>query len=368
LSETKCQAQSAKENKSLDKTLFFSGQPRSFALFGLHFILFFDSMKGDCMKNTDNNRSKQAENQIWKGATVGAILAGSTAAALTNDGKRQNGRFRSFLASRKWFVCAVVFLVVCVLATSFLLVGQFDQYLYRKEHDIEIDLLSEPGFEMDDGSGNMVFSTTSVDSLFQASYTGGEDSNVTVLSSKGDDVIAPGTQGEYTFRLKNTEDVELYYSFVIDGLLSVENSEHLIPVQVRLKGAEGDYLIGSDDAWEDIVNLHDISDAGTLKGNSSRYYTLEWQWPFERGNDVFDTMLGNGELTLDGSPDATFGQEINFSLQIETFSMLPVEDRTPFTIFFDRALPVLLIVSLCLLLFTLVAVIKYRTTDKRAKS
>ncbi len=320
------------------------------------------------MKQRDTKKSKEKDTHIWKLTTLGAILAGGTAAALTHDGKRQRGRFAAFLASRKWFVCAVVFLAICVLATSFLLVGQLDQYLYRKEHDIEIDLLSEPGFEMDDGSGNMIFSTTSVDSLFQASYTNDDGSNLTVVSSKGDDVIAPGTQGEYTFRLKNTEDVELYYSFVIDGLLSVENAEHLIPVQVRLKGADGEYLIGSDDEWEDIINLHDISDAGTLKGNSSRYYSLEWQWPFDCGDDAFDTMLGNGELILDGSPEATFGQEINFSLQIETFSMLPVEDRSPFTIFFDRALPALLIVSLCLLILALVAVIKYRTTDKRAKT
>ena len=318
------------------------------------------------MKKTDSNNT---EKQVWKGATVGAILAGGVASALSRDGKRTKRRFQSFLAARKWFVCTVVFLIVCVIATTFLLVWQLDQYFYRKAHDIEIDLLSEPGFEIDDGSGNQAFSTVSTDSLFQASYTNADGSDFTVVSATGDDVIAPGTQGDYTFRLKNTADVELFYSFVLDGMFSIEGTDHLIPIKVRLKGNDGEYLIGAEDEWSAIADLKDISDAGTLKGNTSRYYTVEWLWPFESGNDALDTMLGNGELTLNGdTPALSPNEELEFSLQIETFSMLPVEDRAPFTIFFDTTLPILLIISLLLLLCALAAVIKYRSTDKRSKA
>lgn len=318
------------------------------------------------MKKNDSNQNP-IEKDVWKGAAVGAILAGGVAKALTHDGKRAKGRFQRFLSARKWFVCTVIFLIVCVLATTFLLVGQFDQYFYRKAHDVEIDLLSEPGFNMDDGSGNLMFSTESEQKMFHASYTNADGSDFTVVSAKGDTVIAPGTQGEYTFRLNNPDDVEVLYSVTLDGLFSVEDTEHLIPILVRMKGRDGGYLIGSDQDWAYISELKAISDAGTLKGKTSRYYTIEWTWPYESGNDALDTMLGNGELSIDGAPLLKPEEDLDFILQIETNAMLPVEDRAPFTIFFERTLPILLIITIVLLLGALAAVVRYRYVDKKSK-
>ncbi len=321
------------------------------------------------MKKTDSNQQNQNPNKkkIWLWATVGAILAGSVANVLVHDNRRAKHRWQRFLSTRKWFVCTVILLIVCVMFTTFLLIGQLDRFLYRKKTDVEIDLLATPSIEMNDESGNKAFSSVTADSMFQATYAGTDGKTPVVISSDGKSVIAPGTSGEYVFELENTGDVPLVYSVTLDGFFSVENSDSILPICVRMKGQEGDYLIGSDTSWEPLAKLNNISDAGTLKERASRYYTIEWMWSFDGSNNTLDTMLGNG--TLDEGKHGTLehDENLDFTLQIETLAMMPVEDRTPMTLFFDRAFPILLAVSLVLLIGTLVAVFKYRRTDEDSK-
>lgn len=313
------------------------------------------------------SNSDQSSSKIWGGATIGAILAGSVAGALSRGGALSKKRFQTLLLARKWFVFTIVFLVVCVLITSILLVGQLEQYFYHKEHDLDINLLSEPGFDMDDGSGNLMFSTESEQKMFHASYASADGSDFSVQSATGDPVVAPGTQGEYTFRINNPDDFDVFYSVTLDGLFSIEGTDHLIPIMVRMKGHDGEYLIGSDYHYEKISKLKSISDAGTLKGKSSRYYTLEWMWPYESGNDALDTMLGMGNLSLDNAPTLKPNEDLEFVLEVETNAMLPVQDRAPFTVFFQRALPILLIITVVLLLGALATVIRYRYVHKKSE-
>ena len=314
------------------------------------------------MKNTN---SQPTEKKVWAGATAGAILAGSAASLFKRAKNNSQQKSKMLLSVRKWFIFSVIFLIVCVLITTFLLIGHLDQYLYIKEHNIEIDLLSEPGFVMDDGSGNMAFSTESTDTLFQAAYVGADGQTMTVVSADGSDVVAPGTGGEYVFRIKNTEKAPTIYSVVLDGFFSVENREHLIPIRVRMKGNDGTYLIGSETEWTPISELKSISDAGTLKGRASRCYTIEWMWPYESGNDKLDTMLGNGELEGIDLPALSEDEDLSFSIKIETLAMLPVDDRAPFTAFFDGAFPILSVVCVALLVTTLVIIFKYRSVDRK---
>lgn len=317
------------------------------------------------MKHTNSQKN---ERKGWKGFTAGAILAGSVANVLFHNSKSADTRMRSAWAARKWFIIAVILLVICVFATTFLLIGQLDQYLYKKEHNLEIDLLAQPGFVMDDGSGNKAFSTESEQSLFQATYMGADGTTLMVASSDGMDVIAPGTSGEYVFSIKNTDKTPVIYSVVLDGFFGIETTGNMLPISVRMKGSDGTYLIGSETLWSPISELKSISDAGTLKGNTARYYTIEWMWPFESGNDALDTMLGNGDLYVDGIPALGPGDDLMFTLQIETLAMLPVEDRAPFTVFFDNALPWLLSIAIVLLIAALVMVFKYRYEDKKSKT
>ena len=70
-------------------------------------------------------------------------------------------------------------------------------------------------------------------------------------------------------------------------------STHAIPVVARLKGYDGNYIIGGDEQWNDVLDINNATDAATLNVNCYAYYTLEWQWPYEGGNDEYDTFLGN---------------------------------------------------------------------------
>jgi hypothetical protein len=266
--------------------------------------------------------------------------------------------FYSFLVMVIYMALFVIFLMAYLI---------YNRFLYRKKTDVEIDLLATPSIEMNDESGNKAFSSVTADSMFQATYAGTDGKTPVVISSDGKSVIAPGTSGEYVFELENTGDVPLVYSVTLDGFFSVENSDSILPICVRMKGQEGDYLIGSDTSWEPLAKLNNISDAGTLKERTSRYYTIEWMWSFDGSNDILDTILGNG--TLDEGTHGTLehDENLDFTLQIETFAMMPVEDRTPMTLFFDCAFPILLVVSLVLLIGTLVAVFKYRRTHKDSK-
>lgn len=152
--------------------------------------------------------------------------------------------------------------------------------------------------------------STSVD-LFKTAYAN-ENGEITVVSSDGDKLIAPGTSNTYTFTLKNTGNISLDYTLNLSGVFQIENT--YIPIQVRLHRG-GTWLVGDDGTWEDTASLENLAEKGTL--GVSRYvsYTLEWRWPFENDEedmriitDMFDTMIGNTAVT----------QNVDFELNIAT--------------------------------------------------
>ena len=148
----------------------------------------------------------------------------------------------------------------------------------------------KPGFEVWDDQQTW---TTQTDiELFRISYEGGEQ-NITVLSDNGDEVIAPGTDNSYTFRLKNTGNVALDYTVSMEAVCS--DNVTYIPVDVRMRDYNGDYCIGNREGYAPVSELNGLEDSNTLGVGSYAYYTLEWQWPFESGDDEYDTWLGNLE-------------------------------------------------------------------------
>lgn len=129
---------------------------------------------------------------------------------------------------------------------------------------------------------------TEVD-IFKIAYENGEA--VVTVDGMDDKVIAPGTGNEYTFYLKNTGDVLLDYTLEIEAYFTPDT--HPIPVEARLKGYDGTYLLGADDSWSDVLELNQVKDEASISVNRYAYYTLEWRWPFESGDDAYDTLLGN---------------------------------------------------------------------------
>lgn len=144
-----------------------------------------------------------------------------------------------------------------------------------------------PGFEVYDE--NTLWSTETDVEIFKISYINGEGV-VTVNSEREDNLLAPGTQNEYKFWLKNTGNVTVSYTMAAEAYFS--NNEYPIPVEVRIKDYDGNYLLGGTEAWDDVLRLNEVTDTASLGPNSYANYTLEWQWPFEL-DDEYDTFLGN---------------------------------------------------------------------------
>lgn len=145
-----------------------------------------------------------------------------------------------------------------------------------------------PGFEASDD--NTVWSTNTQVEIFRISYVNGEQV-ITVNSDNGEKIIAPGTENSYTFKLKNTGNVALDYTVEVDAYFTPADIE--IPITGRLNRYDGKWVVGGKDEYANVPVLDAAEDNGTLGAGKYTYYTLDWLWPFESGNDELDTMLGN---------------------------------------------------------------------------
>lgn len=132
---------------------------------------------------------------------------------------------------------------------------------------------------------------TDVD-IFRLTYDN-ESGEVTVggASDNSDDLIAPGTSGAYRFYLENTGDVPLHYTMNMEAWIS--GTDLNIPVKASVVSHEGEYLLGNRDEKAEVLALNTVEDSGALGVDKLSAYTLEWEWPFEQGDDTYDTMLGN---------------------------------------------------------------------------
>ncbi len=239
----------------------------------------------------------------------------------------------------KWIWLSVLILLVCVAATTIVFLSRLDSFLLDDEGAISLitqdtdetedtqeptsntdttEITTDPssvttpqptqppkkpGFEASDD--NTVWSTNTQVEIFCVSYVNGEQV-ITVNSGNGDKVIAPGTENSYTFKLKNTGNVALDYTVEIDACFTPADIE--IPITGRLNRYDGKWVVGGKDEYAKVSVLDTAEDNATLGAGKYTYYTLDWLWPFESGNDELDTMLGN--LAVD--------QELTFTIVIKT--------------------------------------------------
>ena len=127
--------------------------------------------------------------------------------------------------------------------------------------------------------------------IFRLSYD--ETGKITVIGAEGngDNLIAPGTSNVYQFTLANTGDVSLDYTMTMEAYIT--GTDLLIPVDARVWDHTNRYLLGSPDNMVDVLDLNTVNDSAELGAGRYAVYKLEWEWPFERGDDVYDTMLGD---------------------------------------------------------------------------
>ena len=146
----------------------------------------------------------------------------------------------------------------------------------------------KPGFKVVDAEQTWV--SANKISIFKVSYDN-ETGETTVSGTGNNKVIAPGTTNTYYFELINTGNTGLDYQVKMDASLS--DNINSIPVDVKLSDHNGRYVLGSETLWQNVSVMNDVVDEGKLsKGNKARY-VFSWQWPYESGNDEYDTYLGD---------------------------------------------------------------------------
>ena len=153
---------------------------------------------------------------------------------------------------------------------------------------------SKSAFEVSDDAG--VWTTNTPVEIFYFTYRNGEG-QVTVNSENTENVIAPGTENSYTFKLKNSGDTALDYTVTLEAYYTPGGIN--IPITARLSRYDGKWLVGDKNTYENALNLHETTDSDTLGAGKYTYYTLDWVWPFESGLDEQDTWLGNEAVKED---------------------------------------------------------------------
>ena len=134
------------------------------------------------------------------------------------------------------------------------------------------------------------------------------------VSSSGEHkVIAPGTRNEHILYITNNFDFALDYKITYSSSFG---NDIVLPILVKLRNNEGEYLIGSKSSYGHVKDLEAI-DFNTLGSNRYQYYVFEWYWPFESEDDLGDTELGNltidqdVSLTLEVSLDAVASEDVD---------------------------------------------------------
>lgn len=171
--------------------------------------------------------------------------------------------------------------------------------------------VSNPGFMVYDKEATWG-KNTGID-IFKISYENGQKV-VTVQSDDGEKVIAPGTNGSYTFKLKNTGNVAIDYRMEIDAYTTPSDVQ--VPLKARISRYDSRWIIGSKETYVGVAELDAAEDIKTLGAGKFTYYTLDWKWPFE-GNDELDTLLGSMSAE----------EDVTFTIVIKTYA---VESGNPY--------------------------------------
>lgn len=192
-----------------------------------------------------------------------------------------------------WIMLMVTLVFIAVLLTIGIIALRVGNYL-PEDTDILFIVGKNPEVEVSDDEKKTWESGQEVN-IFSSQYKNGQG-QTTILSGDGDSVIAPGFVSEYKFGMYNNGNMAVVYETDIDFDLKIggkEQKEYNFPLEVRLKGADGGYLIGGEDEWVNVSEAKLTRHVSQLGRSSYEEFTLELRWLFEGGNDELDTLYGN---------------------------------------------------------------------------
>ena len=197
--------------------------------------------------------------------------------------------FKGFMNSKTFWTAFAILVILFIISTVVLSIRLYD---YIKVDDREVLLKSTMDESLD---------------VFAIEYEN-ESGEITVKGAEGQKVIAPGTDIEYTLRIRNKDNVALDYSFTP---VLEHTSEHKLPIVVRLLSPNDDYLIGNETTWVKIDELGDKEFSGTILKDESLEYVFQWKWPYESGDDAYDSFLGSS------AESGVVGLDVSFTVHAE---------------------------------------------------
>ena len=208
--------------------------------------------------------------------------------------KKEKGKLS--ITVKKIFWIGIAILILLLIMSIIILSTRLFQY--SKADDHAISLKSNMDAELD---------------IFSITYENASG-DVTVEGADGEKVIAPGTDVEYTIRIRNTDRVAIDYELIPTVKFL---SEHEIPILVRIIDPNEQYLVGDAKTWVKVGDMPETSDSATLLKGESVEYIFQWKWPFESGDNAYDTWLGDNVVNENISVEITFDlhAESNLTLQ-----------------------------------------------------
>lgn len=205
---------------------------------------------------------------------------------------------KRYLNRNIWIVNVI--LVIFVILTAAIVGNYLYDYVYKSDYVIDLYKAKSSNSELKDVDRDY-HSIMNLE-LFKTSYNNNQG-KMTVKSSKGDKVLAPGTDGDCVFSVKNTSDKNLNYRMDIRGNLDSQDS--LVPIEMCV--VRGNHL-GDSMEWKNISSLDESFSMNDLSVGDDVAYTIYWRWPYEKNSDEVDTSLGN--LTVNQNLDYTVEVQI----------------------------------------------------------
>ena len=157
-------------------------------------------------------------------------------------------------------------------------------------------------FDINDDEIRAVGSTISEFDLFSTRYltapanTGDDtaaDGSATVWTNEGDNVVVPGTKGQFSLLVTNQGEVTIQPTF---NFSSASAGVGTIPITYSAVTAAGSTAANAGEYKELTTSVV----GNEIKPGESAITTIYWQWVYERGNDGADTDFG-----LDGQSEVS---------------------------------------------------------------
>lgn len=171
-------------------------------------------------------------------------------------------------------------LLVAILLTTCAISGTFAKYIST---DSAYDTARVAKWDIQLNGKDIAAEEFTFDLFKTIIDTANDAAETDVAVKAGENIIAPGTKGEFEITLKNDSEVNAAYEINF----GIENAAN-IPLKFTVNSNEG---------------LNNIS--ADLAMGATATYTIAWEWAFDGVDNTFDTNLG-----LDGTHTITVSASI----------------------------------------------------------